>query len=174
MVQCQGKNHLIQAVAICNSLSLPCFVVFDADGDTEPDTPERRTGKRQQHERENTTIMKLMGLTGTVPFPADIYSDTTLTVWPTKIGDVARNEVGREQWGKCEDNVRKEHTNYSGDMGKNTLFIAYVVLEAWKAKSHSASMKAVCERIIDHARSSAGTGETLTISAEAELAPIIG
>jgi putative ATP-dependent endonuclease of the OLD family len=168
IVQCQGKNHLIQAVAICNSLSLPCFVVFDADGDTEPDTPQKQTGKRQQHERENATLMKLMGVTVAAPFPKNIYSDTALTVWPTKIGDIVRGEVGLEQWGKCEDNVRKEHANYSGDMGKNSLFIAYVVLEAWKAKSHSISMEALCERIITHARSSASSGEPLTIFAEAE------
>ena len=170
IVQCQGKNHLIQAVAICNSLSLSCFVVFDADGDTEPDTSERKTGRRQQNENENTTLMKLMGLTDTVPFPADIYTDATLTVWPTKIGDVARDEVGRERWRKCEENVRREHAIDSGDMGKNTLFIAYVVLEAWKVRSHSASMKALCERIIDHARSSAGSGGSVAISAEAEPA----
>jgi hypothetical protein len=43
IVQCQWENHLIQAVAICNALSLPCFVVFDADGDAEPDTPEKQS-----------------------------------------------------------------------------------------------------------------------------------
>jgi putative ATP-dependent endonuclease of OLD family len=172
IVQCQGKNHLIQAVAICNALSLPCFVVFDADGDTAPDTPEKQTGRRHQHDRKNTTLMKLMGITDPTPFPGNIYSDPALTVWPTKIGDVVRNEIGREQWAKCEVAVRKEHENNSGDMGKNSLFIAYVVLKAWKEKSHSASMKALCERIIGHARSSASSGEPLSISAEAEPALI--
>jgi putative ATP-dependent endonuclease of OLD family len=165
IVQCQGKNHLIQAVAICKSLSLPYFLVFDADGDTEHDTPEKSTGKRQQHEKENTTLLKLAGIIQPIPFPEDIYSDATHTVWPTKIGDVVRGEIGHDQWQKSESNVRKEHANYSGDMGKNSLFIAYVVLDIWNAKLYSASMKALCESIIDHARSSAGAGEPLTISA---------
>jgi putative ATP-dependent endonuclease of OLD family len=172
IVQCQGKNHLIQAVAICNALSLPCSVVFDADGDTEPDTSEKQTGKRQQHDRENTTLMKLMGIVDPTAFPNDIYSDPVLTVWPTKIGDVVRNEIGREQWGKYEVTVRKEHENYSGDMAKNSLFISYVVLEAWKQGLHSASMKALSGRIIDHVRGSASSSEPLAISAVAEPALI--
>ena len=171
-VQCQGKNHLIQAVAICSALSLPCFVIFDADGDTAPDTPEKRTGKRQQHERENCTLMKLMGISNPDPFPENICSHSALTVWPTKIGDVVRNEIGRELWGKCEEAVRKEHENYSGDMGKNSLFIAYVVLEAWNRSAQSTSMKTLCESVIAHARRSAGSGELITVFAEAEPIPI--
>jgi LytS/YehU family sensor histidine kinase len=145
-------------------------VVFDADGDTEPDTPEKQTGKRQQHDRENTTLMKLMGIAAPTAFPKDIYSDPILTVWPTKIGDVVRNEIGQEQWGKYEQTVRKEHENYSRDMAKNSLFISYVVLEAWKHGLQSASMQALCGRIIDHVRGSASSVEPLAISAEAEPA----
>jgi len=167
LVQCQGKSHLIQAVAICNSLTLPCFVVFDADGDTKADTPEKQTGKRQQHKQENTTLMKLMGTIDPVPFPESVYSNPVLTVWPTKIGDTVRDEIGQEQWGKCKDKVRKKHANYSGDMEKNTLFIAYVVLEGWNENLHSASMKALCERMMEHARGSASSGEPLSISAAA-------
>lgn len=170
IVQCQGKNNLIQAVAICKALSLPCFVVFDADGDTEPDTPEKQTGKRHQHERENNTLMKLMGIADPAPFPPSIYNHSALTVWPTKIGDVVRNEIGLEKWKTCEEAVRKEHENYSGGMEKNSLFIAYVVLEASKEKSNSASMKALCDRIIDHARGLATSAEPLSITAEVAAA----
>jgi putative ATP-dependent endonuclease of OLD family len=170
IIQCQGKNHLIQAVAVCNGLSLPCFVVFDADGDTEPDTPEKRTGKRRLHERENITLMKLMGITNPSPFPENVYSGATFTVWPSQIGEIVRNEIGLGMWRKYEDVVRKEHENHSGDMAKNSLFIAYVVLEAWKDKSHSGSMRALCERILEHARGSAHSGEALLISAQGEPA----
>lgn len=147
-------------------------MVFDADGDTEADTSEKQTGKRQQHDRENTTLMKLMSIVDPSAFPSDIYSDPVLTVWPAKIGDVVRNEIGREQWRKYEDTVRKEHENYSGDMAKNSLFISYVVLEAWKQGLHSASMKALSGRIIDHVRGSASSSEPLAISAVAKPALI--
>jgi hypothetical protein len=59
------------------ALSLPCSVVFDADGDTEADTPEKQTRKRRQHERENITPMKLMGITDPIPFPENVQSDMT-------------------------------------------------------------------------------------------------
>ena len=81
IVQCQGKSHLIQAVAICNALSLPCFVVFDADGDTPLDTPERSTGRRQQHERENATLFKLMGVANPEPFPKIGRASCRERVW---------------------------------------------------------------------------------------------
>ena len=116
--------------------------------------------------------MKLMSIVDPSAFPSDIYSDPVLTVWPAKIGDVVRNEIGREQWRKYEDTVRKEHENYSGDMAKNSLFISYVVLEAWKQGLHSASMKALSGRIIDHVRGSASSSEPLAISAVAEPALI--
>jgi len=170
IVQCQGKSHLVQAVAICNALDLARFVVFDADGDTEPDTPEKQTGKRKQHERENTTLMKLMGIADPLPFPKDILRDRSLTVWPTKIGDVVRSEIGPEHWSKCEQAVRNAHENYSSDMGKNSLFLAYVILEAWDEGRYSTSMKTLCEDIVEHARRSASSAEPITISAEEEMA----
>jgi putative ATP-dependent endonuclease of OLD family len=169
IVQCQGKSHLIQAVAICNSLRLPCFVVFDADGDTPADTPEKRTGKRQMHERDNSTLQRLIGIKDLKPFPDTIYGDASFTIWPTKIGDVVRNEIGTALWGKFEQAVRTEHDNYSGDMGKNSLFIANVVLEAWKGKVYSASMKVLCEFILAYAKGMLGTSETVVISAQAAL-----
>jgi len=168
IVQCQGKNHLIQAVAICKALGLPCFLIFDADGDTEADTPEKRTGKRQQHQRENSTLMKLMGTPNPIPFPETIYADLTRTVWPAKIGDVVRNEIGLENWKRFEQAVRTDHNNYSDNMGKNGLFIAYVVLEAWKTGAYSVSMRALCEGILNHAKSAAGAGLPLAISAPAQ------
>jgi putative ATP-dependent endonuclease of the OLD family len=166
-VRCEGKSHLVQAVAICKSLDLHCFLVFDADGDTPADTPEKSTGKRQMHERDNTTLLKLVGNASFDPFPSDIFVDQSLTVWPTKIGDVVRDEIGRDFWLKCEQIVRKSDENHSGDMEKNSLFIAHVILEAWKAEVFSASMHALCVRILAYAKNTGQSNEALAILAEA-------
>ena len=152
IVQCQGKNHLIQAVAFCNALTLPCSVIFDADGDTPADTATKATGRRQQHEKENTTLLKLTGFDPPQPFPDTTVEDSRVTVWPTKIGDIVRNDIGLTNWQLCESIVRTDYENDSGDMGKNGLFIAYVVLEAWDKGLKSASLISLCERLVTHVR----------------------
>jgi putative ATP-dependent endonuclease of OLD family len=59
VIRVDGKSHLIQALAIANEFDLPYFVVFDCDGDTPADTPEKTTGRRQKHEAENRAIFQL-------------------------------------------------------------------------------------------------------------------
>jgi putative ATP-dependent endonuclease of OLD family len=159
IVQCQGKHHLIQGVAISKALDLQCFVIFDADGDCPADTVAKTTGNRQKHQQDNTTLLKLMDIDAFNPFPNPTLKDECVTVWPTKIGDIVRAEIGEAAWTDCEQAVRTKYDNYASDMGKNGLFIAYVVLESWNRKLSSASLIELCEAILVHARKCAALPE---------------
>ena len=57
IVPVNGKDRLVQPLAIALELGLPVFVIFDADGDaTKPE-------HRQKHEKDNQALMNLLGIT---------------------------------------------------------------------------------------------------------------
>ena len=153
IIQVQGKNHLIEALAISQQLGLPLFTVFDADGDTPADTAEKSTGKRKQHENENTAIFNLHHLKDVPAFPdATLWTDN-LVAWPTKIGDIVKTEFGEDNWQKIMQVVRAKYNNFCPDMAKNALFLGYMMSEAWEQGVKSPSLIELCERILKYARS---------------------
>ena len=151
IVQVQGKSHLIEALAISERLGLPFFTVFDADGDTPADTAEKKTGNRKKHEDENTAIFNLYHLKDLPAFPDTTFWADNLVAWPTKIGDVVRAEFGKDNWQKVEQAVRAKYNNFCPDMAKNTLFLGYMMSEAWEQGIKSASLIELCERILKYA-----------------------
>src|SRR5262249_13182655 len=135
LIPVHGKSHLIQALAIAEEFDLPSFVVFDCDGDTpadDPNDPKKQTSRRTQHEKENTAIFKLAGIARPEPFPAKIVKLPHLFAWPTKLGDIIEQEIGKHQLMKIRDKVRNERGINVPDMNKNSLFIGYVMAEAWE------------------------------------------
>ena len=74
LVQAAGKHHLIAGIAMAQQFDLPTLVVFDCDGDTPEDAPEKPTGRRTKHERDNRAIFSLMGVKDVQDFPED-------TIW---------------------------------------------------------------------------------------------
>jgi putative ATP-dependent endonuclease of OLD family len=151
LIPVHGKNHLIQALAIANRFELPYFVVFDCDGDTpadDPADPKKQTGRRTMHERENLAIFQLAGLKKPVAFPDKIVMSSDLCSWPTELGDVIDEEIGKDNLMKIEQKVRESRGINVPNMGKNGLFIGYVMAEAWEQGLKSKTLIALCEAIL--------------------------
>jgi putative ATP-dependent endonuclease of OLD family len=147
IIRVDGKSHLIQALAIANEFQLPYFVVFDCDGDTPADTPEKTTGRRQMHEAENKAIFALAGAKNTDVFPANIVLEPRLAAWPNHIGDVLEVELSGDNLTKIKDKVMSEN-GFSGHDTKNPLFIGYMMAEAWNQNLKSKTLIALCEALI--------------------------
>lgn len=80
IIPVNGKDKLVQPLAIARELSIPVFVVFDADGDTV------RADHRTKHERDNMALIRLLGAT-CGPFPAANVICTDHAIWSTNLGD---------------------------------------------------------------------------------------
>ena len=152
LVQVQGKSHLIEGIAIANQLELPTMVVFDCDGDTPPDTPEKITGRRAKQEADNKAVFGLMNVGGIESFPDKIVWDKALVAWPTKIGDIVEADIGKAEFVKLKQKVREDRGINIGDMEKNPLFIGFLMAEAWNQGKRSPALETLCNHILAFAK----------------------
>ena len=152
LVQVQGKSHLIEGIAIARQLELPTLVVFDCDGDTPEDTPGKPTGRRQKQEADNKALFSLMGVADAVPFPDQIVWGKTVVTWPTKIGDIVAADMGKAEFAKVKQKVRDDYDINVPDMEKNSLFIGYVMAEAWEQGIKSPTLEKLCSHILAFAK----------------------
>lgn len=170
MVQVQGKSNLVYALAVANALDLPSFTVFDADGNTPEDDPQKPTGKRKKHEKDNAAILQLCGIEKPEVFPQQTFWGSNVVVWPNQIGGIVEQEIGADEFRKLKEEVTKKYGIYVHDKDKNTLFIGYVMAEAWDQGKRSPTLEKLCRAIIDYAKSvsapkqGAGQGGSRTYS----------
>jgi putative ATP-dependent endonuclease of OLD family len=157
IIPVHGKSHLIHALAIANEFSLPYFVVFDCDGDTPPDDPAdptKRTGRRDQHEKENKAIFLLSGAENPTPFPAGSVIQNNVAAWPTKLSDVVDQEIGKENLEAAKASVRKKYGINVKGMEKNGIFIGYTMAETWEQERKCKTLSGLCEAILEKGRQS--------------------
>jgi predicted ATP-dependent endonuclease of OLD family len=152
IIRVDGKNHLIQGLAIANAFDLPYFVVFDCDGDTPADTPAKTTGRRQKHEAENRAIFRLAQAKNTDSFPINVVLETNVAAWPNNIADTVEAEIGNQEIAKIKDKVMTAN-GFSGHMEKNQLFIGFVIADAWDQGLKSKTLIALCESLLKLGRS---------------------
>ena len=155
IIPVQGKNHLIHALAIANEFGLAYFVMFDCDGDTpadDPNDPAGRTGRRDQHEKENKAIFTLAGIKDPAPFPDGPVFQQNAAAWSTKLSDIVKQEIGEAQLNQAKDRVRAKYGINVKGMEKNGLFIGYTMAEAWEQGQKSHTLSKVCEAILQKGR----------------------
>jgi putative ATP-dependent endonuclease of the OLD family len=147
LVQTQGKSHLIEALAISKCLKLPSFTIFDADGNqTDPN-------KRTRHQKDNFAILELYELLNPNPFPQGTFWHDNLTIWESTIGEVIETEIGQANWQRLGNQVRSKYNINEPKMAKNSLFIGYLMTEAWEEDLKSPTLIKLCEQILTYARS---------------------
>lgn len=123
VVPAGGKGKLPWACAVAEELSIPHFLVFDADGDY--------VGKpnQAQHENDNRALLRHKGQDTSVLFPAAPILTKDLAVWPLDFRRAIVASAGAETWGPIEERARAEF-GHVGDLYKNPLFIGAVVSQA--------------------------------------------
>jgi len=152
IVPAGGKSELIRPIAVAKGLQIPTFVVFDAD-DHKPDV----SGSRKKHEKDNTTILRLRGITKPDPFPSSTFWGSDTVMWNSEVGKVVKDEFGEESWTRLDEAVRKKYDLHSvGGLSKNSSFIGYLLAEGWEAKVESTSLCKLCDAVIAFAESAKG------------------
>lgn len=144
LIPVNGKDKLIQPLAIARELNLKVFTIFDADGDvSNPD-------KRRLHKRDNSAIMALLGVNQETLFPEKDVIATNYAIWETNLGKVVEQDFGDNFVRLAE----KSRLNFAQEKGlkKNDLFIADFLTYAKEEGITSPKLKQVCDAILDFAR----------------------
>ena len=143
LIPVNGKDKLIQPLAIAVELGLPVFVVFDADGDT------LRPDHRTKHERDNRALLHLLGQNH-APFPSACILGTNHAIWPTNLGVVVRADFAMN-YQPLVNAARSQYEN-EGGLEKNDLFIAHWVSAGRQAGHASPTLQRLCAAILDFAK----------------------
>lgn len=143
LIPVNGKDKLIQPLAIAAELGLPVFVVFDADGDTQ------RQDHRIKHERDNRALMSLVGQ-AYAPFPDAPIVRANHAIWPTNLGDMVKADFA-EHYDPLVNAARVRYGN-EGGLEKHDLFIADWVAAGRQAGRASATLHRLCTAVLDFAR----------------------
>lgn len=141
IVSSEGKNNMIQPLAIAKILGIPTFAVFDADGNN----------KSSQNERANLAILRLSEVAKPDPFPAAIFQADNIHVWPTQISSGVRDDLREQEWSNAAARVRDGLKIDMGNLQKNPSFIGYVLTDAWEHGARSKALGDLCKAIIQFA-----------------------
>ena len=144
LIPVNGKDKLIQPLAIAVELSVPVFVVFDADSNTH--RPEHRI----KHERDNRALISLLGAAHN-PFPAGNICVGNHAIWQTDLTDVVKADFGAN-YQRLADAARVNYAQ-EGGLEKNDLFIADWLSAARGEGLASATLTQLCQTILAFARS---------------------
>jgi hypothetical protein len=137
-----GKNKLIEPIAIARELEIPMYVVFDADGNS-------RAEDKSKHERDNKAIINLLDLTIDA-FPKTNVIGSNYAIWTNTLSEAVEGDIG----GKCSEYKEAVRINYSheGGLEKNELFIADWITAAYKSGETSVTLDSLCTSILEYAR----------------------
>jgi putative ATP-dependent endonuclease of OLD family len=142
LVPVNGKDKLVQPLAIATALALPVFVIFDADGDAP--RPEHRA----KHERDNRALQSLLGIAQD-PFPtSEVWGDNH-AIWPTKLTETVKHDFGADH-ARFLNPARNRYAQ-EGGLEKNGLFIADWMKAADDEGVVSPTLRTLCENIIRYA-----------------------
>lgn len=144
LIPVNGKDKLIQPLAIANELSMRVFVVFDSDGDT------TREDHRKRHELDNTALMKLLGVEYCA-FPDENIISANHAIWATNIGNNVKADFG-EAYQELANAARANYAN-EGGLEKHDLFIAEWLTMGREQGLSSNTLQRLCDAILEFASS---------------------
>lgn len=143
IIPVNGKDKLIQPLAIAKELGIPVFVAFDADDDT------TRQDHRIKHERDNKALIALLGSTA-APFPTADVLGNDHAIWQTNLTKAVEADFGAECAGY--KNAARVHYAQEGGLEKHDLFIADWLSAAHADGKTSNTLAALCTAILKYAK----------------------
>lgn len=142
IVPTNSKDRLVSPVAIAKELGLPVFVMFDADGD------ETKVERRRMHEKDNTTLLALLG-SGEPAFPgANVLADDH-AVWRTSLTEAVKEDLGDRYDGLVQ--AARTHFPQEGGLEKQELFIADWLSSAYAEGKGPQVLDSLCGAILKFA-----------------------
>ncbi len=144
-VVADGKTNMSRLVAIASKLDIPFFIIFDSDGD------ENDPNERSKHERDNLCLMRLCRIKEPKAFPDEMFWCENMVVWPKKILESVREDVGKEAWESAQNSARNKYGLTEDVKGKNSMLVAYTLEELKGENKESKSLIKLCGQILQWA-----------------------
>lgn len=135
------KSRMPKPLAILKKLGIPCFCVFDADGDCV------KAEERPCHESDNRALLTLMGIEGVPPFPTETVWNDSATIWATSYTKVIEADFGPEAWKQAKDIVRTAH-GCPPKIDKTAYYIPEFLNEAWTRGGSSPASERLVNAIL--------------------------
>jgi len=120
-------------------------VVFDGD------TDRKGKGEPEANQRDNGCILRLCGSDEDALSNTIIWGDN-IVMWPTRIADVVRDELGSAQWDASEAQAKERHGFSTDVKRKNGMVVAAIVEQLWDDGLKSENLAQVCDRILAFAQ----------------------
>ncbi len=141
IVPVNGKSQLIQPLIIAKHFGIPTYVVFDAD------TQESNCHRREHHEKDNRTLLTVLGSPDECAMPSDTIWGTGFTMWHSDIGSIVKSDIGQE-WTTFRAKADRRY-GHAGNLQKNALHIGASLAFASEAGKRSANLEQLCQAILD-------------------------
>ena len=84
-------------------------------------------------------------------FPSVTFWGDNVVMWPSDIGQVVEQEIGKEDWDKYRSDADAKY-GHAGNLRKNMLHIASSLRLAWEAGKKSESLQKLCKKIVEFAK----------------------
>ncbi|QIL38320.1 AAA family ATPase [Pedobacter sp. HDW13] len=151
IVPVEGKNNLIKPLTMAKLLSIPAFVIFDADTDKDQIEEEaRRTNEVRLHKKENKTILAIQGVYDNNEWPDDHLFMQNTVCWKTNITNTIREEIG-DDWKEHWNQACAFYGNAAG-LHKNPLAVARCLESSWIKGLKSKSLERLVDVVIEFAK----------------------
>jgi putative ATP-dependent endonuclease of OLD family len=145
LVPVHGKSEFVQPLAIAQLLTIPAFVIFDADGDIQkPDA-------QALHQKDNERLVKLLGESAHPFFPAVVSWQSNFVVWPSNLGAAVQSDYTQAEWAAWKSEVEAE-LGQPGGLEKNTMFISTLLAKAWAAGKPSSTLDKLAQTLLAFAQ----------------------
>lgn len=148
LVAADGKSELLRPLVVAQHTGIPCFVIFDADGDV----PVEKVEWRALHMRDNFGLLKAVGGPFEDPFPDAPLLAETYAVWPTCLSKAIKGSVPAETWAKCQSGADMDF-DQGGKLNKNVMHIARLVQRLWDEGARPEPLEQLTQRLAAFAQS---------------------
>ena len=139
IIPANGKSNMLPLLAISQELSIPYFVIFDADSNAKPGE------HKDKQEKDNRALLKALQI-AEEPFPNKAIVGDAHAIWPVHIGAQVKAEIGEPIWSQLRNTARAAF-DPGTSLAKNPLFIAETLRLAWEKGHKPNSLMALVERL---------------------------
>lgn len=138
IIPTDNKSSILQLLAIACEFGIPCFVIFDADGNAKP-------VHLPNHEKDNRALLKALESTEE-PFPTTALWGANYAVWPHNIEAEVKACFDIQDFTRLENSARAS-IDSGASLKKNPALVGEFLSLAWAEGKQPAVLMQLIEKL---------------------------